>query len=61
MSKVINTKRVVVAPNGEEYDNPSAFARHERQTALGHAFTRIRIKRSDEPMHRLPEPDFIED
>lgn len=60
MIKVINTKRVVVTPNGEEYDNPSAFARHEKQTALGKAFTTIKIKRADEPLHRLPEPDFID-
>lgn len=60
MSEIITVRRVVVTASGEEYDNPSAFVRHEQQTAIGKAFTTIKIKRADEPLHRLPEPDCID-
>lgn len=57
MSGIIKTKRVVVLPNGEEFDNPSAFERHRIQSERGAALTRIAIKRADAPLVQHDEAD----
>lgn len=56
---IIPTRRVVTV-NGSEFDNPSAFERHKRQTELGTALTKIKIVRADRPLARTPDPDLAE-
>jgi len=50
VSEVIPIKRVVVSANGNEYESPSAFARHEHQIKTGKSFSKIKIKRANEPL-----------